>query len=79
MAPVGSRMRAADSFVEVAIERTRLLLDSNDSANIPEIRNITSELYGRGPDLRLRQEHALGVGGWRLLKALGIQPILPSQ
>jgi glycogen phosphorylase len=47
------------------------LLDSNDFANIPVHRGITSELYGGGPELRLQQELVLGIGGWRLLAALG--------
>jgi starch phosphorylase len=51
-----------------------LLLDTNDPANFPEYRSITTELYGGGPDLRLRQEHVLGIGGWRLLRSLGINP-----
>ena len=60
---------------EVQVGRTRLyLLDTNDPANIPEYRGITSELYGGGPDLRMRQEHVLGIGGWRLLRSLGIHP-----
>lgn len=60
---------------EVQVGRTKLyLLDTNDAANIPEYRGITGELYGGGPDLRLRQEHVLGIGGWRLLRALGIHP-----
>ena len=50
------------------------LLDSNDAANYPAHRGITSELYGGGPELRLKQEVLLGIGGWRLLRALGIQP-----
>jgi glycogen phosphorylase len=50
------------------------LLDSNDAANSPAHRGITSELYGGGPELRLKQELFLGIGGWRLLRALGIQP-----
>jgi starch phosphorylase len=50
------------------------LLDSNDAANFPVHRGITSELYGGGPELRLQQELLLGVGGWRLLRALGLQP-----
>ena len=50
------------------------LLDSNDAANFPAHRGITSELYGGGPELRLEQELLLGIGGWRLLNALGIQP-----
>src|SRR5664279_369863 len=50
------------------------LLDSNDIANYPAHRGITSELYGGGPELRLKQEMVLGLGGWRLLRALGLQP-----
>lgn len=51
-----------------------LLLDSNDAANLPRYRTITSELYGGGPELRLAQEMVLGIGGWQLLEALGLQP-----
>ncbi|MBP2640336.1 MAG: alpha-glucan phosphorylase [Firmicutes bacterium] len=49
-------------------------LDSNDPANPPVHRGITSELYGGGSEVRLMQEMILGIGGWRLLTALGIQP-----
>lgn len=60
---------------QVQVGRVKLyLLDSNDVANYPAHRGITSELYGGGPELRLKQELLLGIGGWRLLKALGIQP-----
>ncbi len=54
--------------------RTLYLLDSNDPANPPALRAITSQLYGGGPELRLQQELMLGIGGWRLLRALGIEP-----
>ena len=50
------------------------LLDSNDAANNKENREITSELYGGGPELRIKQELLLGIGGWRLLEALGLKP-----
>jgi glycogen phosphorylase len=50
------------------------LLDSNDPANPPAARGIASELYGGGPELRLRQELVLGIAGWRLLRALGLAP-----
>ncbi|MGO8789797.1 MAG: alpha-glucan family phosphorylase [Terriglobia bacterium] len=60
---------------QVRVGRVNLyLLDSNDPANIPAHRGITSELYGGGPELRLQQEMLLGIGGWRLLRALGLQP-----
>ena len=60
---------------QVQVGRVKLyLLDSNDAANYPVHRGITSELYGGGPELRLKQEILLGIGGWRLLRALGLQP-----
>jgi starch phosphorylase len=60
---------------QVQVGRAKLyLLDSNDAANFPAHRGITSELYGGGPELRLKQELLLGIGGWRLLRALGIRP-----
>ena len=60
---------------QVQVGRVKLyLLDSNDAANFPAHRGITSELYGGGPELRLAQEMLLGIGGWRLLDALGIKP-----
>jgi glycogen phosphorylase len=60
---------------EVEVGGVKLyLLDSNDAANFPAYRAITSELYGGGSELRLRQEIILGIGGWRLLEALGIDP-----
>jgi glycogen phosphorylase len=60
---------------QVQVGRVKLyLLDSNDAANFPAHRGITGELYGGGPELRLKQELILGIGGWRLLDALGIKP-----
>ncbi len=60
---------------EVQVGRVKLyLLDSNDSANFPAHRGITSELYGGGPEMRLKQEMVLGLGGWRLLEALNLIP-----
>ena len=60
---------------QVQVGRVKLyLLDSNDAANYPAHRGITSELYGGGSELRLKQELVLGLSGWRLLRALGLQP-----
>ncbi len=53
---------------------TLLLLDTNDPANNPVDRCITTELYGHGDELRLRQEILLGIGGYRVLLALGMKP-----
>ena len=60
---------------EAVVGRVKLyLLDSNDPVNSPPDRGITSELYGGGPEMRLQQEIVLGIGGWRLLDAMGIKP-----
>ncbi len=60
---------------EAKVGRRRLyLLGTNDPANAPDLRGIAGELYGGDSELRLKQEQVLGIGGWRLLKALGLQP-----
>jgi len=59
---------------QVTLGRTRLyLLDSNDPLNAPADRGLTSALYGGGPEARLMQSIVLGVGGWRLLEAVGVE------
>ncbi|MHC4561466.1 MAG: alpha-glucan family phosphorylase [Planctomycetota bacterium] len=50
------------------------LLDTNVPENSPEDRHITAQLYGGDLENRIRQEIVLGIGGVRILKALGIQP-----
>ena len=49
---------------------TLYLLDSNHPCNQPRDRGITSKLYGGGSELRLVQEIALGICGWRLVEEL---------
>jgi len=51
-----------------------LLLDSNIDGNSPEDRQLTSRLYGGDERVRIRQELLLGVGGAKVLAALGISP-----
>jgi starch phosphorylase len=50
------------------------LLDTNLEVNHPEDRALMNKLYAGGPELRLRQEWILGVGGVRLLRAVGVDP-----
>ena len=50
------------------------LLDTNIEINHPDDRGLMNKLYAGGPDLRLRQEWILGVGGVRVLRAMGIEP-----
>ncbi|MDH4064791.1 MAG: alpha-glucan family phosphorylase, partial [Acidobacteriota bacterium] len=80
--PAGERLRVSLNLPgrtillrtwQVTLGRTRLyLLDSNDPLNAPSDRGLTSALYGGGPEARLMQSIVLGVGGWRLLEALGL-------
>ena len=58
------------------VGRVRLyLLDTNIPENeSEELRNITDYLYGGDERLRIKQEILLGIGGYRALAALGIQP-----
>jgi len=48
-----------------------LMLDTDLEQNDPEDRDITQRLYEPDPRRRLRQEAILGIGGTRLLRALG--------
>jgi starch phosphorylase len=48
-----------------------LLLDTDLDENSPEDRRLTDRLYGLGTDYRLKQEAILGIGGIRILQALG--------
>jgi starch phosphorylase len=51
------------------------LLDTNVPENLlPQDRGITDSLYGGDTDTRIRQEIVLGIGGLRVLKALGLEP-----
>jgi len=59
----------------IDVGRVKLfLLDSNIPRNSPEHREITNQLYGGDRHTRIRQEIALGIGGLRALKELGLSP-----
>ncbi|MCK4439669.1 alpha-glucan family phosphorylase [Candidatus Bathyarchaeota archaeon] len=48
-----------------------VFLDTDIEGNFPEDREITSFLYGGDERYRLKQEIVLGIGGARMLEALG--------
>ncbi|RRA48452.1 alpha-glucan family phosphorylase [Acidipila sp. EB88] len=50
------------------------LLDTDVPENAAADRTLTDRLYGGDTDYRLRQEIVLGIGGARLLLALGLEP-----
>ncbi len=51
-----------------------LLLDTNHEGNRPQVRAITDRLYPSDPAARLAQEVVLGIGGFQLLRAAGLDP-----
>jgi starch phosphorylase len=74
--PLGSRT------VLVAVWRVRVgrvalyLLDTDLDENAPWDRALSARLYGGDRETRVQQEILLGVGGVRVLKAIGYAPIV---
>src|SRR5205085_7441961 len=59
----------------VMVDRVTILLqDTHLEQNAAADRGLSHRLYAGGPDLRLRQEWILGVGGVRVLRTLGYDP-----
>ena len=50
-----------------------ILLDTDCDSNCAEDRRITDQLYGGDDDYRFRQEIVLGIGGMRMLQAMGVE------
>jgi glycogen phosphorylase len=71
-------LRGTPVFVqvwEVRAGRVHLyLMDANVPQNAPWDRELSARLYGGDQETRIRQEIVLGVGGVRVLRALGIEP-----
>ncbi len=72
--PIGERMVRA-KVLRMDVGRTRVyLLDTDLAENAPEDRLLTEGLYKGEPDLRMRQQVLLGVGGMLALRAVGVTP-----
>lgn len=62
---------------QIQVGRTTLyLLDTNVEENTPQDRQLSARLYIADQELRIQQEIILGIGGVRILRALGIKPAL---
>jgi len=60
---------------EVKVGRVNLyLMDTNVAQNAAWDRDLSARLYGGDQETRIRQEMVLGLGGVRVLRALGIAP-----
>jgi starch phosphorylase len=82
--PDGSELRIAVDYpgrtVYARVWRVQVgtvplyLLDTNIEPNNPYDHDITDQLYGGDLDMRIHQEMMLGIGGVRVLQALGYKP-----
>jgi starch phosphorylase len=60
---------------QIQVGRTTLyLLDTNVEENSPQDRQLSARLYIADRELRIQQEIVLGIGGVRVLRALGVNP-----
>jgi len=78
--PIRLRLETRTGSISAKVWRMRvgrcdlLLLDSDVEGNEPQDRDLTSRLYGGDNRTRIRQELLLGVGGYRVLRAMVVTP-----
>jgi starch phosphorylase len=78
--PVTTTVELPGRAVTIQIWRMQIgrlplyLLDTNVPLNSREDQDITDALYGGGPEMRIKQEIVIGIGGIRALDALGLMP-----
>lgn len=72
--PIQDRQVWAQAWEWQEKEVSVYLLDTDIKENSPADRQITNRLYTLDKENRIEQEMLMGIGGFRLLKALGIQP-----
>lgn len=71
----GTRVYARVWTVQVG--RTSLyLMDTDVDENDPWNRELSARLYSGDGDMRIRQEILLGIGGVRMLRQLGVAPVV---
>ncbi|MGE0814323.1 MAG: alpha-glucan family phosphorylase [Vicinamibacterales bacterium] len=72
--PIGERTVLAAVW-RVRVGHVRLyLLDTDLEENAPWDRELSARLYGGDRETRIQQEVVLGIGGVRVLRAMGIEP-----
>jgi glycogen phosphorylase len=72
--PLGNRTVLAAVW-RVRVGRVKLfLLDTDLEENAPWDRDLSARLYGGDRETRVQQEIILGIGGVRVLKAMGAEP-----
>lgn len=75
-----AKLEMCDTTLSIAVWLVRAgltkiyLLDTNLEQNSPHCRQLSARLYIADQEVRLEQEIVLGIGGVRVLRALGINP-----
>jgi starch phosphorylase len=72
--PLGDRTVHAAVWLVRAGRARLFLLDTDVPENAPWDRELSARLYGGNQETRIQQEVVLGLGGVRVLRAMGIQP-----
>lgn len=79
-APLYIPVEVGDRIVYLQVWRVRAgrtclyLMDAGHEKNSSSDRELTARLYGGDQEMRIQQEIVLGIGGLRVLRALGIDP-----
>lgn len=86
LAPDGTRsltqVQLDDKTLHIGVWQVRLgcvnlyLLDTNIEENEPQARQLSARLYASDREQRIQQEMVLGIGGVRVLRALGVNPLV---
>ena len=71
--PIGNRKVTARLWTMKVGRIRAVLMDTDRKGNRPKDRRLTEGLYKGEPELRMRQQVLLGVGGVLALKAMGIK------
>ncbi|MBM3154421.1 MAG: glycosyltransferase family 1 protein [Chloroflexi bacterium] len=80
--PMRIKVPLDDKTVQVAVWQANVgrvklyLLDTNIEENEHPDRELSARLYAGDREMRLAQEILLGIGGVRVLRALGIEPVV---
>lgn len=72
--PLGDRSVLAAVWCVQLGRVTLYLLDTDLEENAPWDRQLSARLYGGDRETRVQQEIILGIGGVRVLRAMGVQP-----
>jgi starch phosphorylase len=65
------------SIWQANVGRVKLyLLDTNVEGNSPSERELSARLYAGDQEIRLQQQIIIGIGGVRVLRALGTEPVI---